>query len=57
MFLLCLDFQAAEKSLNFYRGIENIRTEEMTKMNEPEKTYEKIESEDTSLSFSDFCMY
>lgn len=29
----------------------------MTKMNEPEKTYEKIESEDTSLSFSDFCMY
>lgn len=46
---------AAEKSRNFYRGIKNSRALEMKKVDEQEKTYEKIENENTSLSFADFC--
>lgn len=43
--------------MSYYRGIANTRTEETVKMNEPEKASEKIESEDTSLSFADFRMF
>lgn len=46
---------AAEKSRNFYRGIKNVRTLEMKKVDENDKTYEKIESESTTISFADFC--
>ncbi|XP_031623042.1 facilitated trehalose transporter Tret1-like [Contarinia nasturtii] len=45
----------AEKSTNFYRGLKNPPSYEMKQINEQEKTYEKIEQESTSISFSDFC--
>ncbi|XP_055295153.1 uncharacterized protein LOC129564928 [Sitodiplosis mosellana] len=49
---------AAEKSRNFYRGLNNPPSYEMKQIDEKEKTYEKVvndESIDDGLSFSDFC--
>lgn len=52
-----MQLQAAEKSRNFYRGIKNPRSLELKKVVEHDKAYEKIESDSTSLSLSDFCAY
>ncbi|XP_055295909.1 facilitated trehalose transporter Tret1-like, partial [Sitodiplosis mosellana] len=48
---------AAEKSCNFYLGLNNPPSYEMKQIDEKEKTYEKVvndESIDDGLSFSDF---
>lgn len=50
--------QAAEKSLNFFRGVDSKPSAETEKLDEKEKVYEKVENnEDDGLSFSDFCAY
>lgn len=55
--LFLMQSQAAEKSRNFYRGIKNPRSLELKKVDEHDKAYEKIDSNSTSLSLSDFCVY
>lgn len=50
--------QAAEKSLNFFRGIDSKPSAETQKLDEKEKVYEKVENnDDNGLSLSDFCTF